>query len=151
MGEAIATIINTRKLKNNFKIPVDIRREAEIAERLQIGIDAVQGICRHSYSCPECGGGLWEIKKNGLSRYRCHVRHAFTEDGRMTGMGRSTEAALWTALRILDERKNLLRKIANKEKEGGNPRVAATCKSRAEELEEQIQNLKTVLFSTLSD
>lgn len=29
-------------------------------------------------TCPDCGGGLWEIKESKPLRYRCHTGHAFT-------------------------------------------------------------------------
>jgi two-component system chemotaxis response regulator CheB len=32
------------------------------------------------FTCPDCGGTLWEIKEPGLVRYRCHVGHGFTAD-----------------------------------------------------------------------
>ena len=30
------------------------------------------------YSCPECGGVLWELKNGELMRFRCRVGHAYT-------------------------------------------------------------------------
>jgi two-component system chemotaxis response regulator CheB len=152
MGEAIREIMRTRKPSGDFQVPKEVLREAEIAERVHVGIDQVQDLgANSSYSCPDCGGGLWEIKENGVRRYRCHVGHAFTEDGLLSSMENSTETALWTALRIIEERKNLLRRIADKEKNEGGKNTVAAHNKRAEELELQIRNLKRVLFSMVSD
>jgi two-component system chemotaxis response regulator CheB len=152
MGEAIANVIKRRKSNQSFTIPKEILREAEIAERVHIGIDVVEQLGKDSpYSCPDCGGGLWEIEENGMTRYRCHVGHAFTQMGLLTNMQSSTEAALWTALRILEERKNLLHKIGTKEKETGSVNAATSYFRRAQELEDQINHLKNVLFLAIAD
>jgi two-component system chemotaxis response regulator CheB len=134
------------------KVPDDILKEAEIAERVLVGMENVEGLGpRSAYSCPDCGGALWEINNNELASYRCHVGHAYSENGLLSVMGASTESALWTALRIIEERKNLLRKISDKENKSGSKKVASNYLKRADELQAQIDHLKKVLFSTLSD
>jgi two-component system chemotaxis response regulator CheB len=158
MGKALSTVLERKRNKTKRSIPADIVKEARIAEQVQIGIEPLKEIGAHSvYSCPDCGGGLWELNgtgngnDDGTTHYRCHVGHAFTSQGLLTGMEVSTEAALWTALRIIEERKNLLRKIEAKEKQGGNRRLAVTYHKRAKELEQQIDQLKKVLFATSAD
>jgi two-component system chemotaxis response regulator CheB len=147
MGEAIAAVLKTKKNRVNGKIPVDIIKEAEIAERVHIGLNNVKQLGEHSlYSCPDCGGGLWETSTNGITNYRCHVGHAYSEDGLLTNMENSTETALWTALRIIEERKSLLTKIADKEKQKGNRKMASSYTKRSAELEKQIDHLKRILF-----
>jgi two-component system chemotaxis response regulator CheB len=150
MGDAIMKIITNPPRKS--KIPHDIKKESEISERVQIGIDNLKQIGEHSlYSCPDCGGGLWQMKNNGETRYRCHVGHAYTEDGLISTMVLNTETALWTALRIIEERRNLLKTLADKEKTKGNKRVGTRYSQRVKELELQIEHLKQVLFSTEGD
>ena len=61
------------------KIPDDIRREALMAERASTSMDSMREFSLSGYSCPECGGALWEIEGNGVKRFRCHIGHAFTE------------------------------------------------------------------------
>jgi len=29
------------------------------------------------YTCPECGGSLWQVGQTGLTQFRCHVGHAY--------------------------------------------------------------------------
>jgi hypothetical protein len=69
----------------------------------------------------------------------------------LSGMETSTETALWTALRIIEERKNLLQKIADKEKTKGSRVVAANYETRIGELEQQMALLKKILFETERD
>jgi two-component system chemotaxis response regulator CheB len=152
MGSAIAKLISAGERKRKVKIPDEILKEAEIAERVLVGMENVEGLGpRSAFSCPDCGGSLWEINNNGFTSYRCHVGHSYTESGLLSTMGTSTESAMWTALRIIEERKNLLRKIGDKEIRNGSKKVAANYFKRADELQVQIDHLKKVLFSTLSD
>jgi two-component system chemotaxis response regulator CheB len=149
MGEVIERV--TKKPPRKSRIPKDIKLESQIAERVSIGMDDLKKLGENSiYSCPDCGGGLWEMNSNGVTRYRCHVGHAFTEAGLLSGMQASTETALWTALRIIEERRNVLKSLAEKEKGRGSLARKRYMK-RIKELETQIQDLKTVLFNTESD
>jgi two-component system, chemotaxis family, protein-glutamate methylesterase/glutaminase len=150
MGKVIESIMSKRPKK--IKVPADIITEANIAERVNVGIDELQEIGEHSlYSCPDCGGGLWQLTSNGITRYRCHVGHAYTEDGLLTNMQSNTESALWTAIRIIEERRNLLKTLADKEKTRGSKEVALRYKTRMKELDEQITQLRRVLFNMQSD
>jgi two-component system chemotaxis response regulator CheB len=150
MGEAIEKVV--RKPPKKAAVPDDVKQEAKISARVLIGIDNLENIATHSlYSCPDCGGGLWEMKANGITRYRCHVGHAFTEDALATSMQVSTESALWTAMRIIEERKNLLKTLAAKEKTKGSKQVSRRYTQRIKELETQVQQLKSVLFRTETD
>jgi two-component system, chemotaxis family, protein-glutamate methylesterase/glutaminase len=151
MGNAISEIMKNWK-PGKIKPPKDIAREAEIAESVTIGMNGLKDVGAPSlFSCPDCGGGLWEFKSNGITRYRCHVGHAFTEENLLGSMESSTESALWTALRIIEERKNLLRNIEEKERTQGKKQVGQHYKKRIRELESQIGHLKKVLFDTARD
>ncbi len=61
-------IILQEKTKNGLgkavDIPPHILKEAQIAERVAIGIEnmAELGGERSAYSCTDCGGALWELK-----------------------------------------------------------------------------------------
>jgi two-component system, chemotaxis family, protein-glutamate methylesterase/glutaminase len=146
MGKAIEQAIHQQKQKPDSKIPLQVKKEAEISERVNIGIDQVNQIAeRVPFSCPDCGGALWQM--NHGESYRCHVGHAYTEQGLLSGMEANTESALWTALRIIDERKNLLQKIADKERKSGNRRMATHYAKRILELDKQINHLKSILFA----
>jgi two-component system chemotaxis response regulator CheB len=149
MGQALNKAMRDGQQKIKAKVPDDVVKEAEIAEKVQIGFGAIQQIDgdRSTFSCPDCGGALWEIKNNGISRYRCHVGHSFTEDGLLTGMEVSTGSALWTALRIIEERRNLLAKIAERERRYGRSSAARMYSIRVRELEAQIEQLKATLFN----
>jgi two-component system chemotaxis response regulator CheB len=47
-------------------------------------------------------------------RYRCRVGHAYSEEAMIDAQGSAVEAALWTALEVLEERGELLQRIADR-------------------------------------
>jgi two-component system chemotaxis response regulator CheB len=66
------------------------------------------------FSCPECSGVLWETDGGGLLRFRCRVGHAYTADALRVELSESGEAAIWAAIRALEERAGLLRRMASR-------------------------------------
>jgi two-component system chemotaxis response regulator CheB len=77
-----------------------------------------------TYSCPECGGSLWQVDEEGLVRFRCHVGHAYNGETLLAEQGEALEAALWTAVRTFRERAVLARQLANQEQQRGNAKAA---------------------------
>jgi len=152
MGSVIESLVRKVGKSKTKNVPVRLMKEAAIAENVYIGIDQVSRLGSHSlFSCPDCGGGLWEMKEGNFTNYRCHVGHAFSETGLLSAMEASTEAALWTALRILEERKNLLNKLGEKEVKNGKRQLTISFKKRARELEVHISALRDLLFKTQFD
>lgn len=94
-------------------------------------------------SCPECDGLLREIADGGMKRYRCRVGHAYTPDALVAAIGEEAERALWVAVRILEERTEVLRRMA-KDSGGGN--LAARYTSRAEELDADRERIRRILL-----
>ncbi|PRC45958.1 chemotaxis protein CheB, partial [Mycobacterium sp. ITM-2017-0098] len=62
------------------------------------------------YSCPDCNGSLMEVQ---VGNYRCRVGHAWTADALMAAQDDEVERALWVALRSLQEKVKLSRKLAS--------------------------------------
>jgi two-component system chemotaxis response regulator CheB len=67
-----------------------------------------------AFTCPECSGALWELREGELLRYRCRVGHSYSEDAMVDAQAASVEAALWAALEVLEERGELLQRIADR-------------------------------------
>ena len=65
-------------------------------------------------TCPECGGALWEHHDGGLVRYKCHVGHAYSPETLDDSQSQGLEMALWAALRSLQERADLFRRLARR-------------------------------------
>jgi two-component system chemotaxis response regulator CheB len=55
------------------------------------------------FTCPECGGVLFELSDEPGLRFRCHVGHGYTAEGLAHGQEKQIEDALWSAVRALEE------------------------------------------------
>jgi two-component system chemotaxis response regulator CheB len=73
-----------------------------------------------TYTCPECGGSLWQVDGAGLVRFRCHVGHAYDGEALLAEQGEALEAALWTSVRTFREKAVLTRQLAAHERGKGN-------------------------------
>ncbi|MDR7051287.1 two-component system chemotaxis response regulator CheB [Duganella sp. 3397] len=72
------------------------------------GLPDLQRIGKPSgYTCPECGGALWQLDGAAPARFRCHTGHAFTARVLAHLQEEAVEAALWSALRALQEQQRL--------------------------------------------
>jgi two-component system chemotaxis response regulator CheB len=84
------------------------------------------------FSCPECGGALWQVDEDSLIRFRCHVGHIYNGETLLAEQAQTLEAALWTAARIFKERCILARQLANQERDCNNPAAAARFDEQAD-------------------
>jgi two-component system chemotaxis response regulator CheB len=96
-------------------------------------------------TCPECNGGIWEQITDGLPRYRCRVGHEFGPEAFDSEQAERVEAALWTALRALEERAALHRRIAQRQHAHGNTRAAEQYNERANQSVEHAVVLREVI------
>jgi two-component system chemotaxis response regulator CheB len=125
-------------------IPKDVKIEAEIAERVLSDVAEVEGLGEQvPYNCPNCGGVLWEMTAPDQARFRCHTGHSFTESSLLASQSEKLEETLWTALRMFEERKNLLNGIARRQ--GG--RFAMSAAQRAKETQVHIERIRAILTS----
>jgi two-component system chemotaxis response regulator CheB len=54
---------------------------------------------------------LWELTNQAPRRFRCHTGHAYTEETLVAMQIQSVEEAIWAAMRALQERKMLMRRL----------------------------------------
>ena len=107
-------------------VPKDILIEAEIAKRVLSDLPSVNALGEQvPFNCPGCGGVLWKVDKKVSTRYRCHTGHAYTAASLLAEQTLKIEETMWTALRMFEERNNLLTTLAKDQ-------VGATAKSSLE-------------------
>lgn len=132
-------------------VPSDILMESEIAERVIVNYENVKQIGDKSiYACPDCGGGLWNISKDTAKpdRYRCHIGHSYSEKDLVVKQAEILESTLWIALRIMEERRTLLKKMEMDHGRNGLTKIASSYQEKGEDIQFHVDKLKEILFET---
>lgn len=109
------------------KMPETVNRDMAAQARNERGGEV------STYTCPECGGSLWQVPEKELVRFRCHVGHAYNGEALLTEQTEALEAALWTAVRTFKEKFVLGRQLAAAERLRGNAEAAARFEEQAEQ------------------
>jgi two-component system chemotaxis response regulator CheB len=98
-------------------------------------------------SCPDCGGALWELVSGDLVRYRCHVGHAYTADSLVAAQADTVETALWSALRALEEKAELSRRLAERIGNRGMERLAVRYRDAVRDSERGSDVIRQLLLA----
>jgi len=61
------------------------------------------------FACPDCGGVMWDVTGAGPLRFRCEVGHAHSAATLAETQTEAVEAAMWAALRALEDKAELAR------------------------------------------
>ena len=96
-------------------------------------------------SCPDCNGVLWEIHDGDLVRYRCRVGHAWSSESLFGERAQQLEAALWMALRGLEEKAALARKMGERAEERNSPLTAVRFAEQADESSRAASLIRSML------
>ncbi|AYF75060.1 chemotaxis protein CheB [Nocardia yunnanensis] len=127
-------------------------------DRLEADIDAGHRIDRNGvasmsvpsgYTCPDCDGSLYPLE-DGL-RYRCRVGHAWTAEALLTEQGIQVEKALWTALRALQEKRQLAERMCADAKRFGDETLSKRFADQAAEHRGAAEILRKLLVGTGKD
>ena len=144
MGPLLDELTQGTSPRSKDIIPEDLKQEAAIAERVVGSIQEVMRIARPApLTCPDCGGSLFEVNEGKLLRFRCHTGHAFTADALLVQSQQSLEETLWVALRMMEERKNLLTSMAVR----GEGPYSVQQEERLEEIKKHINRLREFLLN----
>lgn len=89
----------------------------DIENRFAMGagdMDQLKQIAKPSqYSCPECGGALFQLNAAHPCRFRCHTGHSYTLLVLVEQQDAAVEACLAAALRALQEKESLAEQLAS--------------------------------------
>jgi two-component system chemotaxis response regulator CheB len=96
-------------------------------------------------TCPECHGTLWEVKDEDLVRFRCRVGHSYNDEALLVHQSEQLEAALWTALRALEEHSALARRLAARANSRDHSHSASAFTEQAMDAEHHASVIRTVL------
>lgn len=97
------------------------------------------------FTCPDCGGVLFEHEEGTVERFQCSVGHAYSLESLVDGQARQVEHALWAAVRILEDRVVLLRRMVRYSEESGREGAGGLFEQRAQELMRQAELIRAAL------
>jgi len=100
---------------------------------------------RSTMVCPECQGTLWQIRAPGPPRYRCHTGHALTMATLDEAQRSDLDATMWSALRVLHDRQQLLEQLARWHANRGDPLESQRHARRAAEVSERAERLRRLI------
>lgn len=124
-------------------LPRSVKYEVEIARTGRSDMDQVDEFGRRSVlACPDCGGVMWELDEGELSRFRCHVGHTYTAELMSLALDESLRRALASALRALEERTALARKLYHQAKNGDHRLLAETWGGKVKEFERETEIIR---------
>jgi two-component system chemotaxis response regulator CheB len=99
-------------------------------------------------TCPECQGNLWEIRDGESVRFRCRVGHAYSEGAIDLAQSQSVERALWSALKALEERVALMRKLAARARRKGHDSLALMFEERSKVVDRDVRAIHDLIISS---
>jgi two-component system chemotaxis response regulator CheB len=141
--------------EGRYPVPEDLEIEARIAQQ-DVESDELIGSVEQlgkvsKLTCPDCHGALWEMNDEEMLRFRCHVGHAFSADSLNDGQGQMLEIALWSAVRALEERMILAKRIIERARKANHTRAVRMFEQRAQEAEEHSAAIRQLLLRSTKD
>jgi two-component system chemotaxis response regulator CheB len=86
-----------------------------------------------AFTCPDCGGALFELNDQQPVRFVCHTGHAYSLRTLTAVREETTDTALWTSLRALQEKEAIVRRLAQVQ-ESRMPGSGESARREAQEL-----------------
>jgi two-component system, chemotaxis family, protein-glutamate methylesterase/glutaminase len=126
-------------------VPVasNLEYEVNIASGGRGSMSEMDRIGRRSVlACPDCHGVMWEVNEGELVRYRCHVGHAYSAEIMSLALDENLRQAFGSALRALDERIALARKLEAQASTSGRTGIAESWAAKALEFEAEGQVIR---------
>lgn len=131
--------------------PPELRLEIDIAAGERIDSDVLRRLADPApLSCPQCGGVLSTARTGKSLRFRCQVGHAFTAEVLAKEQETSVDEALRVALRIIEERAELVRRMAEDGRRSGRVAVSEMYDERAAEYRRYADTIRKAILHTLS-
>lgn len=147
MGVLLSDLVS-KQLAPNKPAPEDIVIEAKIAQRVLSDLPSVEALGEQvPFNCPDCGGVLWKIADGKHLRYRCHTGHAFTSSVLLAQQTAKIEETLWVALRMFEERQNLLVTMSKND----GKKSPSSVSQRAKDSQIHIDRIRAMLKATDKD
>jgi two-component system chemotaxis response regulator CheB len=118
-------------------------------QREMLAPDAREAGSPSVFTCPECGGTLWELGEETLLRFRCRTGHAYSGQSMLSAHERHLESTLWASIRALEERRDLLARLIARSKKNGDASTSGRLERQSIEVGKNIELVHSALRGML--
>jgi two-component system chemotaxis response regulator CheB len=131
-------------------IPPDIRLEVDIAAGERIDSEVLRKLAvPAALTCPSCGGVMSSVKDSKPLRFRCQVGHTMTAEVLAKEQESAVDEALRVALRVIEERAELVTRMAEDGLRSGRKAVAEMYRDRAVEYRQYADTLRRAVLQSM--
>lgn len=129
-------------------IPDDLKFEVDMAEWRSAALEG-----RHRpgtpspFSCPDCGGDLWDYTDDQQLQFRCRTGHAWSPTSLAAGQAEMVDDALNDAYRALKENEHLELRLARRARQQGVKQRTAYHEQQARDRAQSAAVLRELLFN----
>jgi len=135
------------KEEEGYPVSEDMEKETKLADMdLAIMHNNEQVGTPSAFSCPECGGVLWEIQDGDLLRFRCRVGHAFSVESVLAEQSNALEEGLWVALKTLQESADFAQRLTQQARKRGQEWLAKRFHEKEHAAEQRAALIRRVLL-----
>jgi two-component system chemotaxis response regulator CheB len=133
-------------------VPPDILLEVEIALGANFGSELAGKIGKPAaLTCPDCGGVLSEVNGSHPLRFRCQVGHGYTAKTLAQEQEGSVDEAMRVALRIIEERAELVGRMGRDAGEAGRASMEELYAGRAAEYRGYADTLRSAVLKLMRE
>jgi two-component system chemotaxis response regulator CheB len=126
--------------------PASVAFEVAIASGESATMNEMDRLGRRSVlTCPDCQGVMWEIDEGELVRFRCHVGHAYTAELMSLAFDENLRRAFASALRALEERLALARKLQKQAENEKHELLAANWRRKVAEFQQELEVIQAAI------
>ncbi|WP_046865938.1 chemotaxis protein CheB [Microvirga massiliensis] len=150
LGDVLSDLVR-QPAGPGMPVPPDIRLEVDIAAGERVDTSIVRRIADPAaLTCPDCGGVLSAVRGGKPLRFRCQVGHSMTAEVLAKEQENAVDEALRVALRIIEERAELVERMAEDGRNAGRRAVAEMYQERANEYRQYADTLRRAVLLSMS-
>jgi two-component system chemotaxis response regulator CheB len=148
IASILARLANETVEEGDETVSDDMEIESDISELEFTSLHAEKRPGTPSrFTCPECSGVLWEINDEDFMRFRCRVGHAYSSETLLAEQSDAVEAAMWAALRALEENVSLMLRLSRRMRDRGHESTAVRYEEQARDADRRAEVLRQTLIT----
>ena len=131
-------------------VPPEIRLEIDIAAGERVDSGVLRRFADPApLTCPDCSGVLSLVRDAKPMRFRCQVGHAHTAESVAKQQENAVDEALRVALRVIEERAELVSRMAEDGRSSGRRAIAEMYQERAAEYRQQAETIRRAVLLSM--